>query len=346
VPRVPFEYQRRTIRAVSARKRSATLGTHSTENVDPHGQLAAWQELLSRVFFPMRIEGAHRSRFVGAVSSAALGDLQLSEVSAESEVVRRTARLAAVDDNDHYAIAVQRSGSYRISHDGRDTVVGPGDFTIYDCTRPWEMRFQAQHSTLVTLIPRAALPFSPRDMEPLTAAKISGDRGVGALVRPLLLQLADDPRQYQAVTSRVSVITLSLIGTLVGELLGPSPASREAEQNSLLWRIKAYIEANLGDPDLSPSSVATAHHISLRTLHNLFRDEQTTVGALIRHRRLERCHRELADPLLSNEPIQVIAARYGLINPAYFSRLFRSYYGMSPSDVRAHAVDGVGALEC
>lgn len=332
------------IRSVSTRKRSATLGVHSTENVDPRVQLAAWQEMLSRVFFPMKIEGSRRSRFVGAVSSVVFGDLQLSEVSAESEVVRRTARLAAADDNDHYAIAVQRCGSYRISHNGRDTVIGPGDFTIYDCTRPWEMRFQSEHSTLVTLIPRKALPFSPRDLEPLTAMKISGQRGVGGLVRPLLLQLGEEPRQYQAVASRVSAIAVSLIGTLFGELLEANPAGRDAERDSLLWRIKAHIEANLGDPTLSPGSVAGAHHISLRTLHNLFRDEQLTVGALIRHRRLERCHRELADPLLANEPIQAVAARYGLLNRAHFSRLFRDHYGMSPTDLRARAIDG--APEC
>jgi AraC-like DNA-binding protein len=295
--------------------------------------------MLSRVFFPMRIEGSRRSQFLGAVSSVAFGDLQLSKVSAESEVVRRTARLVAADDNDHYAIAVQRSGTYRISHGGRDTVIGPGDFTIYDCTRPWKMEFQSQHTTLVTLIPRAALPFSPRDLERLTATKISGQQGVGALVGSLLLQIGDHPRQYHAVASRVSTIAVGLIGTLFGELLETSSAGREAEQNSMLWRIKAHLEAHLGDPALSPSSIAAAHHISLRTLHNLFRDEQMTVGALIRHRRLERCHRELADPLLADEPIQSIAARYGLVNRAHFSRLFRSYYGMSPTDLRSRTVD-------
>ncbi len=41
-------------------------------------------------------------------------------------------------------------------------------------------------------------------------------------------------------------------------------------------------------PQLSPAAVAAAHHISLRSLHQLFHDEGLTVAGWIRQRRLER----------------------------------------------------------
>ncbi|MCZ0982276.1 hypothetical protein O1L60_34535 [Streptomyces diastatochromogenes] len=58
-------------------------------------------------------------------------------------------------------------------------------------------------------------------------------------------------------------------------------------------RVRDHINRNLGDPDLSPERIARAQRISVRYLHRLFEGEGTTVGQLIRQRRLEECGREL-----------------------------------------------------
>jgi AraC-like DNA-binding protein len=101
----------------------------------------------------------------------------------------------------------------------------------------------------------------------------------------------------------------------------------------------AFIEHRLGDPELSPGTVAAAHHISLRYLHKLFEGEQTTVADWIRRRRLERSRRDLLDPALRDRPVSATAVRWGLTDPAHFSRLFRAAYGMPPGEYRAaHAV--------
>ena len=68
----------------------------------------------------------------------------------------------------------------------------------------------------------------------------------------------------------------------------------------------------------------------------LFETQQTTVADWIRQRRLERCRRDLADPGLRAKPVGAIAARWGLTNPAHFSRLFRAAYGVPPRAYRDH----------
>jgi AraC-like DNA-binding protein len=93
----------------------------------------------------------------------------------------------------------------------------------------------------------------------------------------------------------------------------------------------------LGDPDVSPATVAAAHYISLRYLHNLFETQETTVADWIRRRRLERCRRDLLDPALRAEPVGSIGARWGLTSPAHFTRLFRGAYGLPPAAYRAEA---------
>ena len=61
--------------------------------------------------------------------------------------------------------------------------------------------------------------------------------------------------------------------------------------------------------------IAAAHHISLRSLHQLFHDEGLTVAGWIRQRRLECCRRDLSDPALAARPVAAIAARWGFLEP-------------------------------
>ena len=105
----------------------------------------------------------------------------------------------------------------------------------------------------------------------------------------------------------------------------------------ILLNIQSYIEAHLGDSDLDPEEIARASFISTRYLHKLFEAEGTSVCRWIRSQRLERCRRDLLDPALSHETILAIASRWGLPGPQHFSRLFRSAYGCSPSELRREA---------
>ncbi|ADI03680.1 AraC family transcriptional regulator [Streptomyces bingchenggensis BCW-1] len=73
-------------------------------------------------------------------------------------------------------------------------------------------------------------------------------------------------------------------------------------------------------------------------LHTLFRRQEETVAASIRRRRLERCHADLTDPRLRRRSISAIAARWGFVRPADFSRAFRAAYGVAPRELRQAAL--------
>jgi AraC-like DNA-binding protein len=99
-------------------------------------------------------------------------------------------------------------------------------------------------------------------------------------------------------------------------------------------RVRTFIESNLGDPDLSPATVAAAHFISTRYLHILFHEEGESAANWIRTRRLERCRRELKDPVNATRPISSVAARWGFADAAHFSRVFRNFFGETPTSYR------------
>ncbi|WP_406117948.1 helix-turn-helix transcriptional regulator [Streptomyces sp. NBC_00989] len=100
-------------------------------------------------------------------------------------------------------------------------------------------------------------------------------------------------------------------------------------------QIHAFVQDHLGKADLTPDTIAAAHHTSLRYLHKLFQQEEGhTVACWIRSRRLEACRRDLADPRLAARPIHTIAARRGFSSPAHFSQAFRAAYGTAPREFR------------
>ncbi|WP_416442839.1 helix-turn-helix domain-containing protein [Leucobacter sp. HNU] len=59
------------------------------------------------------------------------------------------------------------------------------------------------------------------------------------------------------------------------------------------------------------------------------------MSAYIRSQRLEHCRRDLTNPALTDRPVSAIAARWGFIDAAHFSRVFRAHFGSTPREVRA-----------
>jgi AraC-like DNA-binding protein len=181
----------------------------------------------------------------------------------------------------------------------------------------------------------------------LSAVRIPGERGIGALSSQFLLQLARGMDQFSpAEAARLSILTLDVLTAALADTLDvQSAVSAQTRRRALLARVHAFIQANLGDPQLSPAVIAAAHHISLRYLHQQFQQDGRTVAGWIRRQRLERCRHDLANPLFAAAPIGVIAARWGFSSHAHFSRAFRNAYGMSPRQFREQET-GPGSPLC
>nr|WP_319673967.1 helix-turn-helix domain-containing protein [Streptomyces sp. ME18-1-4] len=128
-------------------------------------------------------------------------------------------------------------------------------------------------------------------------------------------------------------------GTGTGVGVGGAPGT-PGGRSPLLVRVMEYVELHLTDSDLLPEVIARAHHISVRYLHKLFKEEDTTGGRWILRRRLEECRRDLMRNGRGSRTIAAVAGRWGFLSAAHFSRVFRSAYGMSPREWRDMAGRG------
>jgi AraC-like DNA-binding protein len=163
-------------------------------------------------------------------------------------------------------------------------------------------------------------------------APVTHESPLGTLLSPLLSDVA-----HTASISSLSVgemlarNAVNVLATLAAEQLGEAVAGT---RSPLVPKILDFIELHLPDADLSPEAIARAHHISVRYLHKLFKNEGATVARWIQRRRLEQCRRELVLQVRGNRTIAAVANSWGFTSATHFSRVFRTAYGKSPREWR------------
>ncbi|MFF0311385.1 helix-turn-helix domain-containing protein [Streptosporangium sp. NPDC004379] len=305
-------------------------------------RFAFWREMSAKTWMPLDahcepgLEGAFQAR----VALGGFGPLQVSVLTAPSLTIRRTPRLIRRSDPGTFLVTCVVRGHAVAEQAGRQADLRVGDLMLRDSSHPYLTGFGAEGpaggQVLSLQFPGSALALPERDLRGLGPLRIRGDRGVGALASQFLLQLARRLEEFSpAEAMRVSALTLDVVSAaLAGALEARGAVPPGGRRRVLLARIRAFILANLGDARLTPAAVAAAHHISVSYLHQLFRDEEHTVAGWIRERRLERCRRDLAEPLLAERTITAIAARWGFTNLQHFSQAFRGAYGVSPRRFR------------
>ncbi|HYA53409.1 MAG TPA: hypothetical protein VEG33_19845, partial [Streptosporangiaceae bacterium] len=215
----------------------------TTRDVAPPDRLAAWRELVSRAFIPLTITplggGSRPAPFEASVTARDLGGVRVWRVTGSpmsAERGRRHIRAAAAGD---YLLAVHGAGAAHASQDGRETDLGPGDFTLLDSARPYSITFRAQarFAHLIYQIPRASLDARRRAGQ-ATALRVPATSAPGRLTVPYLRTLAAPrwPPAGEAAGEAFTDIALDLVAgalrAVAGHRDGPPPRARRGSASS------------------------------------------------------------------------------------------------------------------
>jgi len=310
-----------------------------TEVVAAPERFALFEEVTAGTHLRNRLRSNDREDFRAKVRALDLGELQVSAQAFPHLEVVRTAKMIRQSDPEVYMINYILDGEGALSQGGSETRLRAGDLTMLDSSHPFDAHRQPLRdswSQLTLQLPHKLLPLPEKTVQRVLATPISGRSGMGGVFARWLSDLNARASEFTpADISTLTSVTLDLLASVIARCLEAEEAlTPEARRSALRARINAFVEQHLADPDLSPQTIADAHHISLRHLQQLLAEERTSPAAWIRHRRLERCRLDLADPRLNARPIQAIAARWGFTDPTHFSRLFRTAYGIPPRDYR------------
>ena len=297
--------------------------------------ISEFRAAVSESFVPLQVSTSGADHFRGVIRGASVDEVHVNEVRAASHVVERTPELIARSDRSYFKLSLMLAGTGMLIQDDREAVLQAGDLAVYDTDRPYSLVFDDDFRTMVVMFPKHLISLPSDMIGQLTAVRISGQGGLGGMVVPYLTQLAGNLDQLAGTTgARLAHSALDLVTTVFTRELGLDEVSADPHR-ALVQRIRSYIDRNLASTDLGPATIASAHFISTRHLHGLFQEQGVTVSTWIRTRRLEQCRRDLLDPMLADRPVAAIAARWGFVDAAHFSRAFKTAFGISPSEYRA-----------
>ena len=270
-------------------------------------------------------------RFEASVDARGFGELVLSNVHAPGHLVDYNGLVNP--DESALKIYYLSAGTAVIRQDGREQTLEAGELGIHDSMRPYQVWTDTGFDSLIMVLPKSKLLSLGDGYTDLSAARFTADDGAGRMVLPYLHGLAhgldelDGSHGPQMAKSTVDLLRM-LFASAVGKV-DLTPEQARAEQRR---EIASWISERVADEDLTPRSVASAHFMSVRSLHALFAETGTTVGTTIRMLRLDHAQALLRqNPTI---PISEAGRRSGFSDPSYFSRAFRVHFGATPKEYR------------
>lgn len=317
------------------------LQTLSTDGLPPNKRIEFWNDAACQTLAVQCAEPVSPLEFSGSMKLAHLNDLRIIELSSEAATVVRTREHIAQSSEPLFVLRMQLSGESVSYQENREARLRPGDFTLYDCSRPYKVTFRERAAVLAVRIPRATLLRYVASPEAMILIPMSGASGPSALTSTCLQEFWRSSSQWLTpnLAPRITNIMLELIASAYASL--PQAQSDQASKTALRIRIFEYIENHLRDADLTPTSIARALRITPRYLHLLFGSERETVARYVLRRRLEKCSQVLVDPKQRSRSISAISSTHGFKSLPHFCRTFREQFGMRPGEFRRVAVDAL-----
>jgi len=294
-----------------------------------------WAVACSDAFVPLRVRSA------APMFSASIDQLRLSErvavsrVASERSEVFRSSRVIAEHPRDDVLVSFHRHGSGAVRQNGREARLRRGSVVLYDTAAPYELLFPGRMAEAVVQVPRSLFGRTAGSLEEKLARPLPSTPSTRALTA-LACSVASGPDRDPVAEAAVAEAILGLLRAATAS--APAPRDSRIDRVALRSVLLAFVDDHLGDPSLSPATLADAHHVSLRLVQQIFAESGTSPAEYIRERRLRRA-RTL---ILQGASIGRSASAAGFRDADTFSRAFKRVFGVVPSGYCSQE-DPVGA---
>jgi AraC-like DNA-binding protein len=263
------------------------------------------------------------------------GDTRLVRVDSTGFRLLRTPKQARQDIGPSIALSVQTRATVRHVQYHTEQSVPEGGMILADISGSYDFSWSGRGGCETLHVPIEQLGLSvevvQRAMTGVTHSPLYG------LMVDHVRRLAADAERLAADTSApdVGAATTDLArALLVSAGRADGRQARRVLADTLLTRVRAYVRAHLGEPGLSPESIAAAHNVSVRYLYKVCAQADFSLRQWIITERLRRARAELADPAATGRTVANIARRWGFTDPTHFGRRFRSEYHVTPGEWR------------
>ena len=304
----------------------STLNHAGTERYE------AWEHQLNTVYCDWNMKRPLAPDFFARIRYRSHDTLKIIDCVCDPCGASRQPKIMGRDPREIIGLQLVLDGRETIKFGDDDIELSKGDILLWDNTRPMTFAVRERLHKLSFIMPLSQfknwLPTSWHSID----HRIPAGSNAGDLLSIYMSSLA--ARFLDGDVGNGYALTEATIGLVVNALGRDACKQTTSLRDAQMLRVKRFIDQHLDEPDLSPGRIAMANRISVRYLHWLFEPVELTVTRHIIQQRLQRCRRELSNPMMRYRTISDIAYSWGFHNPTHFSRRFKLEFGVSPLDFR------------
>ena len=311
----------------------------STHGWPADKQLLSWRDRVGHIVDVLPSKAQVADGFSASIDRYTLGDFIFTDSHTDSLVLERSVTRVSMDKRRDYVFhLVVQGGIGNITgvNKKRGAANAVQGIVAFDLNQPFLVDRPACQ-VLSLFVPKSLVDSDFPDAEAIHGRIIERDSPLPRLVFDHMVSLSRDlPSMHpQEATDAVQVGAQLLVAAFQKQVRVNGKA-RAAMQSAVLGKIRRFVDANLHQSALTPSSIVDALELKRATVYRWF-DHEGGLGTYIRNRRL----REAADEMIRfpHRAITEIAYGLGFKSASDFTRAFRRAYGLSPRDARAQAFE-------
>ena len=306
------------------------MQTWSTELATTEDHRSYWADAVRNAIYELDFESEDPNMFA-SLRQCELGPIRLSSVSIHSgHQITRSANAVRRNRSPHFNLNYLRKGAFSITHCGRDLWIGPGDIVLLDNRQTYRVASSAESEHVSVHIPVEWL----QSMMPKPEAGVAQVIRAGTPWQTVLASMLEDAPRLENDSIALGDLGSRQIAGALALALGPMTSDNSSHTRLLLLRAQEFVAMRYHEHELSAECIAASIGISVRYLYRLFARESTTLGREILRIRLEKAAGKMQDCQFDELSIAEISWRCGFSDPSYFSKCFRSRYGMAPGAFR------------
>ncbi|WP_298486912.1 helix-turn-helix domain-containing protein [uncultured Maribacter sp.] len=307
----------------------------NTNIVASKDALSYWNDHVCKTFIMLDVfNNNNKENFYGSLDVHHLDTIQVCKISSQNNSVQRTKQQIAKSTDDFFIVNFQLKGESIIRQDRRVVHLRPNDWTFTDSTRPYTLDSKQDFEQLVLKIPRAMITYGTSYITGNTAILLDNKGGLGKIVKNFILTLNDELSEINVFTRKYLAHTLiQLLNDFLNSKFVTNKNNTPSKETALL-KIKAFVEENITNSELSILLIAKTFNCSKRQLHNIFSGQDLTLNNFIRESRLQKCKNDLENVNLLKLTISEICYKNGYNDISNFAKSFKHKFGIPPGEYR------------
>jgi AraC-like DNA-binding protein len=318
------------------------MPTWSTDTLPAADRFPYWREVRARNLFGVsaELDQSRHSTFHGVFSAEPVASATLIEMHASPYAVTRTK--ADIERAPSASLCIyqqMRGGAWFSAAGNTEFTVAAGAVAISHSDLPYATRpttGDGFHLRILKIPFAICAPYLRRqgDLSPLP---VHNELRMNALLSFYFTTFLAQAPHLHDDDAGTGVSALALLALAVrGRVANYEEPMRSAVREARLTCARELIGQNFQRPELSPSIVAVMLGVSVRQLHLLFEPTGVSFARTLTLRRLDQARSLLVQ--FAGRPVAAIAFSSGFDSLATFYRVFRSTFGMSPTDYRQSVV--------